>query len=30
MDGKPMMEGKVTTMTLNPDLADDLFKKPTQ
>jgi hypothetical protein len=30
VDGKPMMEGKVTTMTLNPDLADDLFKKPTQ
>jgi zinc protease len=28
MDDKPVMETKVTSLTLNPTLADDLFKKP--
>jgi hypothetical protein len=28
MDDKPVMEAKVTSLTLNPTLADDLFKKP--
>jgi zinc protease len=30
MNDKPMMEAKVTSLTLNPTLADDLFKKPAQ
>jgi hypothetical protein len=28
MDGKPVMEARVTSLTLNPRLADDLFRKP--
>lgn len=28
MDGKPFMEGKVTAVSFNEPLADDLFKKP--
>jgi zinc protease len=28
MDDKPVMEAKVTSLTLNPTLADELFKKP--
>lgn len=27
-DGKPFLEGKVTGLTLNPTLPDELFKKP--
>jgi hypothetical protein len=30
IDDKPMVEGKVLSLTLNPELADDLFKKPSQ
>ncbi len=28
LDDKPVMDAKVTNVTLNPTLADDLFKKP--
>ena len=28
MDDKPVMDAKVTSVKLNPTLADDLFKKP--
>jgi zinc protease len=28
IDDKPLLEAKVTSVTLNPTLADDLFKKP--
>ena len=28
VDDKPMMDGKVTSLKVNPELADDLFKKP--
>ena len=30
MDDKPLMEGKVTSLKLDLELADDLFKKPSQ
>jgi hypothetical protein len=30
VDGKPMLDSKVTSMMLNPDLADGVFKKPTK
>jgi zinc protease len=30
MDDKPMMDAKVTSMKLNPELADAIFAKPTQ
>jgi hypothetical protein len=29
-DDKPVMESTLTSVTLNPTLADDLFKKPAQ
>ncbi len=30
MDDKPVLEAKLTSLKLNPELADDLFKKPAQ
>ena len=30
MDDKPVLEAKLTNLNLNPELADELFKKPGQ